>query len=92
MNEGDILIILNSAHKHGISEIDMLSVIAEPYVVAELRAEPEKILFLGFDSNANAIEVITDTGIDGNIFIIHANKITKAYKKLLEEALKCVMR
>jgi len=82
------LIILRSARKHGIAEIDMLSVIAEPYVVAELRAEPQKTLFLGFDSNANAIEVITDTGINGEIFVIHASKITKPYKKLLEEVLK----
>ena len=63
-------------------------VITEPYVVAELRAEPEKTLFLGFDSKANAIEVITDTGANGELFVIHANKITKQYEKLLEEVLK----
>jgi hypothetical protein len=44
------MIILNSARKHGISDIDMLAVIAEPYVIAELREAPEKLLFLGFDS------------------------------------------
>lgn len=77
--------ILNSARKHGISDTDMLSVIADPYVVAELRSEPEKNLFLGFDSKANAIEVITDTGADGELFVIHADKITKQYEKLLEE-------
>ena len=77
--------ILNSAQKHGISDTDMLSVIADPYVVAELRSEPEKNLFLGFDSKANAIEVITDTGADGELFVIHADKITKQYEKLLEE-------
>ena len=82
------MIILDSARKHGISDIDMLSVIAEPYVVAELRSEPEKNLFLGFDSKANAIEVITDTGTDGELFVIHANKMTKQYEKLLEEVLK----
>ena len=85
---GEILIILNSARKHGISDTDMLSVIAEPYVVAELRAEPEKVLFLGFDSKANAIEVITDTGVGGDLFVIHANKITKQYEKMLEEVIK----
>ena len=82
------MIILNSARKHGILEKDMLLVITEPYVVAELRAEPEKTLFLGFDTKANAIEVITDTGANGELFVIHANKITKQYEKLLEEVVK----
>ena len=80
--------ILKSARKHGIPEADMLLVITEPYVVAELRAEPEKTLFLGFDAKANAIEVITDTGANGELFVIHADRITKQYEKLLEEALK----
>ena len=82
------LTILNSARKHGISDTDMLAVIAEPYVIAELRDEPEKLLFLGFDSKARAVEVITDTGDDGQIFVIHADLITKQYEKLLEEVLK----
>ena len=82
------MIILDSARKHGISDIDMLAVIADPYVIAELRDEPEKLLFLGFDSRARAIEAITDTGTSGQIFIIHADLITKKNEKLLEEVLK----
>jgi hypothetical protein len=82
------LIILKSARKHGISDINILEVVADPYVVLQLRSEPEKLLFLGFDSKARALEVITDTGSNGQVFIIHADKITKQYKKLLEEAVK----
>lgn len=82
------MIILDSARKHGVSDFDMLTVIAEPYVIAELRNMPEKLMFLGFDSKARAIEVITDTGASGQVFVIHADLITKQYKKLLEEALK----
>jgi len=82
------MIILDSARKHGISDLDMLAVIADPYVIAELRSEPEKLLFLGFDTKARAIEVITDTGRSGQIFIIHADLITKSNEKLLEEVLK----
>ena len=81
------MIILDSARKHGISDYDMLSVVADPYVIAELRYEPEKLLFLGFDSKARAIEVITDTSESGQIFVIHANLITKENEKLLEEVL-----
>ena len=81
------MIILDSARKHGISDFDMLAVVADPYIIAELRFEPEKLLFLGFDPKARAIEVITDTGENGQIFIIHANLITKENEKLLKEVL-----
>jgi ribosomal protein S28E/S33 len=43
---------------------------------------------LGFDANARAIEVITDTGTSGQIFVIHADLITQNNEKLLEEVLK----
>ena len=81
------MIILKSARKHGIADINMLEVVADPSVVLQLRDEPEKLLFLGFDSKARAIEVITDSNADGEIFIIHADKITKQFNKILEEAL-----
>ena len=84
---GEIVIILDSARKHGISDEDMEAVIDDPYVIAKLREEPKKLLFLGFDSKARAIEVITDTNTNGQVFIIHANRITKSYEKLLEEVL-----
>jgi hypothetical protein len=35
--------------KIGISDNDMLAVIAEPTVIAELREDPEKLLVLGYD-------------------------------------------
>jgi len=66
----------------------MLTVVDYPYVVMELRSEPEKLLFLGFDLKARALEVITDTGANGQVFIIHADFITKQYEKMLEEVLK----
>jgi len=81
------LIILDSARKHGISDEDMLDIVEDPYAYYKLRSEPLKLLLLGFDSKARAIEVITDTGADGQVFIIHADKIGKENMKLLEEAL-----
>ena len=75
------MIILNSARKHNISDVDILEVVSSPHIVLQLRSEPEKLLFLGFDSKARAIEVITDTGADGLIFVIHADKVTKQYQK-----------
>jgi len=82
------LVILSSARKHGISDVNMLEIVSDPYVVLQLRSEPEKLLFLGFDAKARALEVITDTGANGQLFIIHADKITKQYKKFLEEAIR----
>ncbi|MDR1016509.1 MAG: hypothetical protein LBL67_03440 [Coriobacteriales bacterium] len=78
---------LRSAHKHRISEDDALMVLKEPKVIARLREEPEKLLFLGFDSHARALEVITDSGLDGETYVIHVDKITPIYERLLEEAL-----
>jgi len=66
----------------------MIDVVSDSYAAYRLRSEPLKILHLGFDSNARAIEVVTDTGIDGQVYIIHADKISKQNEKLLEEALK----
>ena len=82
------MIILESARKHGILDLDMLAVVAEPYVIAELREEPEKLLYFGFDSKARAIEVISDTGKNGEVYIIHADKITPEFERLLEEVLR----
>jgi len=82
------LIILDSARKHGISDDDTLKVINDPTVSYLINSETDKRLLLGFDTKARAIEVITDTGTDGQVFVIHADKITKQYEKLLEEVLK----
>ena len=46
---GDNLITLSSARKYGISDVNILEVEADPYVVLQLRSEPDKLLFLGFD-------------------------------------------
>ena len=82
------MIILDSARKHGVSDEDMLGIVYDPYVVVEIRPDPRKTLFLGFDNKARSIEVITDTGTDGQEYIIHADKMTKQYESLLEEIIK----
>jgi hypothetical protein len=81
------MVILNSARKHGISEEDMLTVASEALVVLQLRDEPKKLLLLGFDTKGRALEIVTDTGDDGVVFLIHADKITKSNESLLQEVL-----
>jgi len=82
------LIILDSARKHGISDDDMMEVLDYPYIIKEMRIDPAKMMFLGFDTKGRAVEVITDTGADGQVYVIHADLITKQNEKLLEEVLK----
>jgi len=77
------LIILNSARKHGIPDEVMIDVVSDSYEAYRLRSEPLKILHIGFDAKARAIEVITDTRDDGEILVIHADKLTKQNEKLL---------
>jgi len=81
------LIILDSARKHGISDEDIILIVDEADAAVEIRTEPLKLLFLGFDSKARALEVITDTGEDGEVYVIHADKMTKQYEALLKETL-----
>ena len=83
---GANMIILDSARKHGISDADMEMVISDPVFVGEIKY-PYKMLFLGFDSKARALEVITDIGDSGQLYVIHADKITKDNEKLLKEVL-----
>ena len=77
------MIILDSARKHGISDDDIEFILDNPKVISELRTNPEKLLFLGFDSKARAVEVITDTDTNGQVYVIHADKITKTHEKFL---------
>ena len=81
------MIILDSARKHGISDEDILLIVDEADVAVEIRTEPLKLLFLGFDSKARALEVITDTREDGEVYVIHADKMTKQYEALFKETL-----
>ena len=40
-----LVIILDSARKHGISDFDMLGIVYDPYIVVEIRPEPRKHYF-----------------------------------------------
>ena len=81
------MIILDLARKHGISDNDMIDVIEDSDVAVMIREEPLKTMFIGFDTKARALEVITDTGTDRQVYIIHADKLSKQYEVLLKEAL-----
>jgi hypothetical protein len=75
---------LDSAYKHGIDVSDMEYVIMFPIVVVPLRDEPEKLMYIGFDTKLRLLEVITDTMNYGEPAIIHADKVTPENEKYLD--------
>jgi hypothetical protein len=79
---------LESAYKHGISEIDMEFVLMFPTRIIRLREEPEKLLYLGYDMNYDILEIVTDYNLNfRQSVIIHADLITEENEKYLEGVL-----
>jgi hypothetical protein len=79
------VVILKSALKRGVSETAINHCLLTVRSEAILIQEPEKRLIVGFDHNANPLEII---GIVDNdvLFVIHAMKLRKKYFYLLEES------
>lgn len=75
---------LDSADRHGIARADALHVVRHALVRVALRDEPPKELFLGFDRGARALEVVV-TEIRGRPFLIHAMRLRRSYRHLLED-------
>jgi len=78
-------VILKSAFKHGISETAINHCLLTVRNEAIINAEPEKRLIVGFDHNANPLEIIgvVDNGV---LFVIHAMKLREKNFYLLEES------
>jgi hypothetical protein len=49
---------------------------------------PERLLFLGFDENGVALEVIGVDAGEGRLVILHAMKMRRRYEARLREALR----
>lgn len=62
----------------------MLYVIENARTVIVLREEPEKLLYIGFDSQGRPREVVTDTSAStGRVAVIHADTLTRSYYEFL---------
>lgn len=78
------VLFFDSADHHQVSRDDMLYVIANARTVIVLREEPEKLLYVGFDSQGRPREVITDTSArTGRVAVIHADTLTPSYYEFL---------
>jgi hypothetical protein len=76
------IVILDSAHKHGISDYSINICILNKIADELLEDEPEKRLVVGFDQSGNALEII---GImKGTTFmVVHAMKLRSQFFYLL---------
>jgi hypothetical protein len=76
--------ILDSAHKHGIQDEDIIFAVEHSIEVIELEPDPQKLLYIGFDRTLRVLEIITVVKINGEEIVIHAMKATKKALKILE--------
>jgi hypothetical protein len=76
------IVILDSAHKHGISDYSINTCILNKIADELLDDEPEKRLVVGFDQSGNALEII---GImkETVFMVIHAMKLRGQFFYLL---------
>lgn len=78
------MIILDSARKHSIADIDLMHVYENAISSIILEEFPLKIMLFGFDTTGKALEVGYFVNEIGDDIIIHAMKLRKIYQKYLE--------
>ncbi|MCL2198577.1 MAG: hypothetical protein FWB80_06615 [Defluviitaleaceae bacterium] len=71
--------ILSSAIKHGQSRDDIICALEQSIYDETLEDEPNKILAIGYDSNARLLEVIFHVVTDEYIVVFHAMPCRKYY-------------
>jgi hypothetical protein len=74
----------NSAFKHGITEADILWAFKTIQYDAVLEEFTDKYLLIGFDKNANLIEILYNIVDDNVILVFHAMKCRSAFVALLK--------
>ena len=74
----------NSAFKHGITEADILWAFKTIQYDAILEEFTDKYLLIGFDKNANLIEILYNIVYDNVVLVFHAMKCRPAFIALLK--------
>lgn len=79
-----LVIIRQSARKHGITDDDIRAALATPLLSGPLDDDhPQRMLTLGFDSQARVLELVVLNYDDGSTEVIHAMKARRTYLDLL---------
>ena len=71
--------ILPSAMRHGQNKDDILGALERSIYDETLEMDPNKTLSIGYDGNANLIEVIFHVLSDEHIVVFHAMPCRKQY-------------
>jgi len=71
--------ILGSALRHGCTPADIAHAVATSWRRARVGEEPAKWLYVGLDSAARPLEIVTVEGNDGVEVVIHAMRLRKKY-------------
>jgi len=71
--------ILPFATKHGQSRNDIFCALEQSIYDETLEDEPNKTLAIGYDSNANLLEIIFHVVTDEHIVVFHAMPCRKYY-------------
>ena len=73
-----------SAFKHNITEANIRHAILNWRYDDVFENDPDKHLLIGFDSNANLLEIMYNVIDEQTVRVFHAMKLTSTYRKLLE--------
>ena len=73
-----------SAFKHYFTEANIRHVIFNWRYDDILEDDPDKHLLIGFDNNANLLEIMYNVIDEQTVKVFHAMRCTKEHRKLLE--------
>jgi hypothetical protein len=74
-----------SAFKHGVTEANIRHAILNWKYDDIFDNEPDKHLLIGFDSNANLLEIMYNVIDEQNLKVFHAMKCRDSFLNLLEK-------
>ena len=82
----DVMIkFVPSAFKHGLTENNIRHAILNWKYDDIFENDPDKYLLIGFDSNANLLEIMYNVIDEQNLKVFHAMKCRDAFLSLLEQ-------
>ena len=74
-----------SAFKHGVTETDIRYAFTHAVVDHPVAGEEEKNLLIGFDRNANLLEILYNIESDQKINVFHAMRCRRAWRTFVDK-------
>jgi len=79
-----IFIFRESAFKHGVTEADIRHAFETSCYEGQYQEHTNVLLLLGFDLNANPVEILYNVFVDDGINVFHAMPCQKKFYHLFE--------